>query len=279
MSYLWIVITLILLVWVWIWFFNRAFSHIEKSIKWKFLLWWVLLVFVLFLYDFSFDYIWLDRSNFYIRDVFNIQSVSLFIAYWIAVLILITLLFKNIKNKNLILEIWVALLSLVILSLFWWGFWFTVLILYYILAAFTEEIFKFTVSNNQVESSWLHKISFLLFLSVLMWLSFSIAENVFSFIIQFVHWDITVWFILGRWVIASLIHCVSTWLIALMLLTIKKWWLIFKYFVALLLWAFVHIVYNIAIVNNITWIVFVLVIFSLVALSYLFFNMDEIYDN
>ena len=278
LNYLWIFITLVLLIWVWIWIFNQVFSQIEKDVKWKFLLWGALLVWILFLYDFSFDFLWIDREHFYLREVFNFPSVSLFITFWIAVLILITLIFKNIKNKSLLSEVGVALLAFVVLSLFWWWFWFTVLVLYYILAAFTEEIFKFTVSNNQSENVQSKKISFLLFLSVLIWLSFSISENIFSFFNQIVSWNLTVWFILGRGVIASLIHCVSTWLIALVLINLKKWWLFLRYFIALLLWSFVHIVYNLAIVNNITWLVFLLVILCLVCLSYLFFNMDEIYN-
>lgn len=278
LNYLWIFITLVLLIWVWIWIFNQVFSQIEKDVKWKFLLWGALLVWILFLYDFSFDFLWIDREYFYLREVFNFPSVSLFITFWIAVLILITLIFKNIKNKSLLSEVGVALLAFVVLSLFWWWFWFTVLVLYYLLAAFTEEIFKFTVSNNQSENIQSKKISFLLFLSVLIWLSFSISENIFSFFNQIVSWNLTVWFILGRGVIASLIHCVSTWLIALVLINLKKWWLFLRYFIALLLWSFVHIVYNLAVVNNITWLVFLLVILCLVCLSYLFFNMDEIYN-
>ena len=278
LKYIGIIITLVLLFWFWLWILNQLFSQLKLEVKWKSLLWWALLVCALAFYDWIFDAVWVDKWLFYLRDVFNFNSVSLFVVYWLIILVFITVLFRNIKNKKLILEILVAILSLIILSFFWWKLWLTVLVLYYILAAFTEEMFKFTVSNNQSQKSLDNKISLLLFLSVIIWLSFSIFENIYSFGLQLFNWWLTVWFIMGRGVIAALIHCVSTWVIALILMKMKKWWLILRYFVALLLGSLIHITYNLAIVNNYTWVIFLLVIFALIFLSYLFFNMDEIYS-
>lgn len=278
LKYIGIIITLVLLFRFWIRILNQLFSQLKFEVKWKSLLWWALLVWALALYDWLFDAIWVDKWLFYLRDVFNFNSVSLFIVYWLIVLVFITLLFRNIKNKKLLLEILVAILSLIILSFFWWKLWLTVLVLYYILAAFTEEMFKFTVSNNQLQRSEESKISLLLFLSVIIWLSFSIFENIYSFGLQFLNWWLTVWFILGRGVIAALIHCVSTWAIAVILMKMKKWWLVLRYFVALLLGSLIHISYNLAVVNDYTWVIFLLVVFALIFLSYLFFNMDEIYS-
>ena len=278
LKYIGIIITLVLLFRFWIRILNQLFSQLKFEVKWKSLLWWALLVWALALYDWLFDAIWVDKWLFYLRDVFNFNSVSLFVVYWLIVLVFITLLFRNIKNKKLLLEILVAILSLIILSFFWWKLWLTVLVLYYILAAFTEEMFKFTVSNNQLQRSEESKISLLLFLSVIIWLSFSIFENIYSFGLQFLNWWLTVWFILGRGVIAALIHCVSTWAIAVILMKMKKWWLVLRYFVALLLGSLIHISYNLAVVNDYTWIIFLLVVFALIFLSYLFFNMDEIYS-
>lgn len=278
LKYIGIIITLVLLFRFWIRILDQLFSQLKFEVKWKSLLWWALLVWALALYDWLFDAIWVDKWLFYLRDVFNFNSVSLFVVYWLIVLVFITLLFRNIKNKKLLLEILVAILSLIILSFFWWKLWLTVLVLYYILAAFTEEMFKFTVSNNQLQRSEESKISLLLFLSVIIWLSFSIFENIYSFGLQFLNWWLTVWFILGRGVIAALIHCVSTWAIAVILMKMKKWWLVLRYFVALLLGSLIHISYNLAVVNDYTWVIFLLVVFALIFLSYLFFNMDEIYS-
>jgi hypothetical protein len=278
LKYIGIIITLVLLFRFWIRILNQLFSQLKFEVKWKSLLWWALLVWALALYDWLFDAIWVDKWLFYLRDVFNFNSVSLFVVYWLIVLVFITLLFRNIKNKKLLLEILVAILSLIILSFFWWKLWLTVLVLYYILAAFTEEMFKFTVSNNQLQRSEESKISLLLFLSVIIWLSFSIFENIYSFGLQFLNWWLTVWFILGRGVNAALIHCVSTWAIAVILMKMKKWWLVSRYFVALLLGSLIHISYNLAVVNDYTWVIFLLVVFALIFLSYLFFNMDEIYS-
>ena len=277
LKYLWIIVTLILLVWLWIWIFNQVFSKLKSEIKRKSLVWWALLVVVIALYDWMFTTLGMNKELFYLREVFNFLSVSLFLGYWLCILLLITLLFRNIKNKKILLEIAVALLSLIILSVFWWQLWFVSLVLYYILAAFTEEMFKFTVSNNQSETLDEKKVSLLLFLAILIWLSFSISENIYAFISQLFGWELTVGFILGRGLIASLIHCVSTWAIAFILMKIKKWWLLFRYFVALLLGSLIHIFYNISIAYNLTWLVFIFVLIAVVFLSYLFFHMDEIY--
>ena len=278
LKYIGIIITLVLLFWFWIWILNQLFSQLKLEVKWKSLLWWALLVLALAFYDWIFDAVWVDKWLFYLRDVFNFSSVSLFVVYWLIILVFITILFRNIKNKKLLLEILVAVLSLIILSFFWWKLWLTVLVLYYILAAFTEEMFKFTVSNNQSQRIDENKVSLLLFLAILIWLSFSISENIYAFISQLIDWDLSVGFILGRGLIASLIHCISTWAIALVLMKIKKCGLLFRYFVALLLGSLIHIFYNISIVYNLTWLVFIFVVLALIFLSYLFFNMDEIYS-
>ena len=278
LKYIGIIITLVLLIWFWIWILNQIFSKLKIEIKWKSLLWGALLVWALVFYDWFFDIVWIDRSLFYLRDVFNINSVALFVVYWLVVLLIITLMFRNLKNKELLLEILVATMSLIIFSFFWWQFWSAVLILYYILAAFTEEMFKFTVSNNQFQKVFDKNISLLLFLSVIIWITFSICENIYSFGVQLLNDNLSVWLILGRGLIASLIHCVSTWAIAIVLMKIEKWLLIFRYFIALLLGALIHIFYNLSIVYNYTFVMFFLVIIALIFLSYLFFNMDEIYN-
>ena len=278
LKYIGIIVTLVLLFWFRIWILNQIFSNLKLDIKWKSLLWGALLVFALAFYDLGFDLVWIDKWLFYLRDAFNVNSLSLFLIYWLLVLVLITLLFRNIRNRKLLLEIFVAILTLIIFAFFWWIFWFAVLVLYYILAAFSEEMFKFTVSNNQSQRVFDGNVSLLLFLSVIIWITFSIFENIYSFGVQLFNDNLSVWFILGRGVIASLIHCVSTWAIAIILLKLKKWSLMFRYFVALLLGSFIHIIYNLSVVNNFTWVIFLLVILALVFLSYLFFNMDEIYN-
>jgi hypothetical protein len=278
LKYIWIIITLVCLVWLWIWIFNQVFSNITVKVKYKSLLWWAVLVSFLALFDYAFDFFWIDKQLFYIRNVSNISSISIFLMYCLFVLLFITLLFRNLKNNKIILEISVAILSALIIAFLWLWTWIAVLILYYILAAFSEEIFKFTVSNNQLVKYKDNKISIILLLSLLIWLSFSISENLYSFFVQLFNENLSIWFILGRGLIASLIHCVSTWAIALLLMKIKKWWLLFRYFVALFFGSLIHITYNLSVVNNYIWVIFILVIFALIFLSYLFFNMDEIYS-
>ncbi|MBQ9554010.1 hypothetical protein IJU97_03500 [bacterium] len=60
----------------------------------------------------------------------------------------------------------------------------TALVSYYLLAAFTEESFKFTVSNNQSEVLSKKEVSSLLLLAILMGISFSLSENLLAFFMQ-----------------------------------------------------------------------------------------------
>lgn len=61
------------------------------------------------------------------------------------------------------------------------------LVLYYILASSTEEIFKFTLGNNQSESTKKIGSSMLLLFSLLIGFSFSIAENGLAFMLQMIN--------------------------------------------------------------------------------------------
>ena len=152
------------------------------------------------------------------------------------------------------------------------------LVSYYLLAAFTEEGFKFTVSNNQVEKVEKKEISTLLLLAILMGLSFSISENLLAFItILSQGGEITTSMLFWRGLIAALIHCVSTGMIALVLMKIKKGGLLFRYFVALFLGFSIHVCYNLALVYGLSWLVILEAIAAFIALSYLTFHIDELY--
>lgn len=246
--------------------------------KRKIFLWWAILVLVLACYERIFSYLGIDKTLFYIRDVFNVFSVSLFIVYIILVLLGITFLFKNRKNRNILLELGVILFSLIILALWWPAGGLTALVSYYLLAAFTEESFKFTVSNNQSEVLSKKEVSSLLLLAILMGISFSLSENLLAFFMQIFQWEtLTTSFILWRWLIAALIHAVATGTIALVLMKIKKWGILLRYFIALLLWFAIHIAYNLALLYGLSRLVVLLAIASFIRLTYLIFHIDELY--
>ncbi len=278
MSYLWIIITLIILIRFWTWILNQVFSHLQNVKKWQLFLWWALLVLSLFLYEWAFSFFWIDKSLYYIRENFSFWSASLFIFYGVLILLWIMLVFHNWKNKNILLQCGIMIFSLLLLALGWEFWWLSAIVCYYLLAVFTEESFKFSVSNNKVESLEKKEVSTLLLLSLLMGLSFSISENLLAFITQlFQGWELFVSMLFWRWLIASLIHCVATWTIALVLMKMKKWGLLLRYFVALLLGFSIHIVYNLSLVYNSPLIVVCLAVFAFIALTYLVFHIDELY--
>jgi len=276
---LWIIITLILLIWFWTWFIHQVFSHLKITNKWKLFLWWIILVWILFLYEWLFTWLWIDKAAFYIRDAFNITSAWGFILYWLLALLVITLVFRNLRDKKILTQILAVLISIVVLALWWWVFWLWSLLCYYLLAAFTEEALKFTVGNNHSEKAEGKTISTLLLFSLTMWLSFSIAENLLAFIVLLLNWwEITTWMLIARWLVAALVHCVATWAIALVLMKMKKWWLLLKYIVALLLWFLIHFIYNFSSINWYAWVILLITVFSFIGLSYLLVNLDELYE-
>lgn len=98
----------------------------------------------------------------------------------------ITFIFKQIKNKKIWIQILVAVLTLMILAFIGTTLNSSTLILYTLLAASVEEFFKFTVGNNQSESTNTTSPSTLLLFSLLIGFSFSIAENVLAFVLQLI---------------------------------------------------------------------------------------------
>lgn len=274
----WLLITLLLLIWFWTWFLNQVFSRLKQISFRKFLIRWSVLVALLFAYDQAFILFDRDKQLYFIREVISVPSVAGFLGYGLLVVSGITLIFGHYNKKKIWLQILVGILSL--LMVVFCGVWlgFTTMVLYYFLAAFTEEIFKFTLGNNRSETSDPSRSRLLLF-ALLVGFSFSIAENVLAFWIQLFHGEmISSWTLLWRGLMAALVHCVATGIIALLLIKVKKGWLVLRYGVALLGGFLFHAAYNLALVFWFSWIAVLITVFWGIGLSYLLFNLDELYE-
>ncbi len=275
----WLLITLLVLVWFWTWFLNQVFSRLKQMSFWKFLMRGGILVGLLFAYEQFFSFFDRDKQLYFIREAISVPSVAGFLGYGLLVVSGVTLIFGQYKKKKIWLQIFVGILSLLIVVLGGVKLGLTTLVLYYLLAAFTEEIFKFTLGNNQSEASLSPSRSQLLLFSLLIAFSFSIVENLLAFWIQLFHGEmISSGMLLWRGLMASLVHCVATGLIALLLIKGKKIWLFWNYSVALFVGFFFHSVYNLSLVWGLSWLAVLVAVLWGVGLSYLLFNLDELYE-
>lgn len=276
-----ILISILVLIWFWTRFLNQVFSRLaaEKISKWGLLLWGGVLVFLLFIYEKILSFFGLDHSIFFIRENITIESVSSFLGYGFLVVAGLTLVFKQFNNKKIWLQIFIGFFSMVFLALAGKASWLGILILYTILAASTEEIFKFILGNNQSASTLHSTPSTLLLFSLLIGFSFSIVENGLAFVLQLLHGSgVTTGMIVGRGLLASLIHIVATGSIALIMLKCKKIDLRGRYTLALLVGFTIHICYNLSLHWGLPFVSVLLAIGGGISLSYLIFHLDEVYE-
>lgn len=276
-----ILISILVLIWFWTRFLNQVFSRLaaEKISKWGLLLWGGALVFLLFIYEKILSFFGLDHSIFFIRENITIESVSSFLGYGFLVVAGLTLVFKQFNNKKIWLQIFIGFFSMVFLALAGKASWLGILILYTILAASTEEIFKFTLGNNQSASTKYPSPSTLLLFSLLIGFSFSIVENGLAFVLQLLQGsEVTTGMIVGRGLLASLIHIVATGSIALIMVRCRKIDLRGKYTLALLLGFTIHICYNLSLHWGLPLVSILLAIGGWISLSYLIFHLDEVYE-
>lgn len=217
-----ILITIFFLIWFRSRFLSQIFSKIPEIKLKKFLIRGAILVALLFMYEQLFSIFGWDKEHYFIREIISLESVTGFIGYGLLVVCAITLIFRNFNKKKIWLQIIIGLFSMIIIT--FWGIKIGLasLMIYYALSAFTEEIFKFTLGNNQSESEENHSSSGLLLFTLLIGFSFSIAENILALGVQFFHGEaLSSGTLLGRGLIAALVHCVATGLIALILMKMK----------------------------------------------------------
>ena len=278
---LWLLISLFILIWFWSWFLNQVFSCLstEKISKWILLLRGGVLVLVLFGYEKLLPLLGLDHSLLFLRENITLWSTANFLVYSLLIVIGITFIFKQIKNKKIWIQILVGCLVLIGLTFIGTTLRSSTLILYTLLAASVEELFKFTLGHNQSESSKKINPSSLLLFSLLIGFSFSIAENLLAFLLQLVQWSsITTGMLVWRGLVTAFIHIVATGSIAFIIMKYRNIGLFWRYIFALLLGFSIHSIYNLSLEAGLSFVSILLAVAGGIALSYLIFHLDELYE-
>lgn len=273
----------IIVIYVWIWILNEVFPD-KKSKYWvsiKILLISLLLVAWLFFYKNilgRFGMSELDLNN-------NIteKSIWLFILYCMTFLVFIGLVSGNIGKKNFLNILWVGL---VIFAGIGYGGYLTginMIVMYYLLAAYAEEILKFWNGDSSFLGMKRTNKSDLIFFCILAGLGFSIVENILYLWVGFLNqWISLVWLSIWRWVIGSLLHVVTTGLVALVVMKSlgeHRWKFVLSMIAWILVWFGVHALYNISLVNWWNFVSIPLIIISFFVLSYLLFRSDLLFEN
>lgn len=275
------IITSILLIYVRIWIINTIFSQqkIKIHITIKIFGLSFILVWLLFAYKYVLWMLW--QENLTLTNNINTKSIILFISYIIIFATTITIFFKN-RYKTIIqiLFIW----SLFFITIAYGGLliWINTILLYYIIAAYAEEYIKYSTGNNVFLANKETNQSNLIFFCVLIWLWFSTVENIFYMIHNIVNNENTniVHLLMGRGLVSTLIHIVSTSAIALIMIKTKNNNnIIIAIILGIIVGVWIHSIYNISLQYNLSYITIPLIIGILFLMSYITFQSDIIYKS
>jgi len=275
------IITSILLVYVRIRIINTIFS--QKKIK----IWITLKVFGLAIVIvgslFAYTYLlwFFGQQNLALTNVIDTKSLLLFVAYCTLFVVLVTIFFKNrYKRIAQILLIW----SIFFIALAYGGFlaWINTLLLYYLVSAYAEEYMKYSAGNNLFFANKEPNESNLIFFCILVWLWFSAVENILYIINNVLNNENIniINMLIGRGLVSTLIHIVSTSLIAFIMIKTKKTNnMIVPVILGIIGWFWLHSIYNISLQYNLNYITIPMVILSFFLMTYLTFQSDIIYSS
>jgi len=267
----------IFILYIWIWLINTAFG--KNSLKgkyiWKIILIWILLVGGLVSYKYLFSHTE-SGLNLNIMDNLNIKTLSIFWLYCVWILTVLLFIFR--KRANIILQVFLGWAIFFLMISFWWLFlWVNSLILYYIITAYAEEYMKYTSSTTLL---WdvSNEIKDWIFFCVIIWLGFSLIENIF-YLISFIDssWNL-VSLLIGRWLISALLHVVATTTIWALYYSLKQ--KIFRpvaLFVSIVWWVLLHWWYNLWLEYKLSIVTIPMVVFFFFLLSFFLFKSDMLY--
>jgi len=273
------IITSILLVYVRIRIINTIFS--QKKIK----IWITLKVFGLAIVIvwslFAYTYLlwYFGQQNLALTNAINTKTLLLFVGYCTIFVVLVTIFFRNrYKKIAQILLIW----SIFFIALAYGGFlaWINTLILYYLVSAYAEEYMKYSAGNNMFLANKEPNESNLIFFCILVWLWFSAVENILYIGNNLLNNQSVniVNLLIGRGLVSTLIHIVSTSLIAFIMIKTKKTNNIIIPVILGIIWGFwLHSIYNISLQYSLTYITIPLIILAFFLMTYLTFQSDIIY--
>ena len=120
-----------------------------------------------------------------------------------------------------------------------------ILIPYYLVLAYTEELLKFSLAQYEENTENQTSISQLLALSLSVAFAFALIENSLALILMLLGGnEVSSGFLIGRGLIATMVHLLATGAIALILLKLRKVIRYLAYPLALGVGFLIHSIYN-----------------------------------
>ena len=274
-------ISSLVIVYVRIWIVNTIFSDkkIQIHLTLKIIVVWLILVGILFFYRYILQYS--GYTKLYFLDNPDRKSIGLFIAYCIAGILLLTTFSQSryMKILNIIFLWW-----LLFIALSYGGYltWLNTLVLYYLVSAYAEEYLKYSSSTTLfLKEGWVNSRD-LIFFCILIGLGFSITENLLYIVWNAFHHESVsvVGVALGRGLISTLIHIVSTSMIAFITLFLQKRWnFTLSFIVGIIGWFGIHVLYNISLNYSLNYISIPLIVVCFFLLTYLLYQSDILYEH
>lgn len=274
---LWIIITLYVRIWI----INNSFKNKKIKTTTSVCIFALSLILVSFLYFYKeiLGLFWLEKL--YFSNNITLSTICLFIFYCLTFLILITLSLKNTKNKNNRNFIIVSIALFVWIGIGWIITWINTIVMYYLISCYAEEILKFWIWENVLlhTESKTNKTDLILF-AIISALGFSVIENIFYLIVLASGGEWNAITTIGRSIFTTLLHIVTTWLIAFFI--IKKDKKNIKYRIKCLIWIIcgftLHGCYNLSLAYSYKLFSVIILIVCYFILTYILFNTDSIYD-
>ncbi len=219
------------------------------------------------------------QENLALTNIINSKSLLIFVGYCTLFVAIVTIFFRNRYKRILqILLIW----SLFFIALAYWGFLtgINVLLLYYLVSAYAEEYLKYSTGNNLFLANKETNESNLIFFCILIGLGFSAVENILYIINNIINNESVniINLLVGRGLVSTLIHIVSTSLIAFITIKSKKinnvlvWALL-----GIIGWFWLHSIYNISLQYSLSYVTIPLIVLCFFLMTYLTFQSDIIY--
>lgn len=237
----------------------------------------IIIVGSLFAYTYLLGYI--GQIDFALTNSIDTRSLSIFVGYCTIFALLITILFRNrYKRIAQILLIWS--LFFIALAYGWLIIGMNALILYYLVSAYAEEYMKYSAGNNMQLAEKEPNENNLIFFCILIGLWFSAVENILYIGNSMINSE-TVNIsnlLIGRGLVSTLIHIVSTGLIAFIMIKTKRTnSIIIPVILGIIGGFWLHSIYNISLQYNLSYITIPIVILSFFLMTYLTFQSDIIY--
>ncbi|MFA6256514.1 MAG: PrsW family glutamic-type intramembrane protease [Candidatus Absconditabacterales bacterium] len=273
------IITSILLVYVRIRIINTIFSQkkIKIGITLKVFGLATIIVGSLFAYTYLLGF--LGQQNLALTNIIDTKSLLIFVAYCTIFVVLITIFFRN-RYKRIAQILLIG--SIFFVALAYGGFLVGInsLLLYYLVSAYAEEYMKYSGGNNLFLANKEPNESNLIFFCILVGLGFSAVENILYIVNNLLNNQSVniVNLLIGRGLVSTLIHIVSTSLIAFIMIKTKRNNSIIIPIILGIIGGFgLHSIYNVSLQYSLSYITIPIIILAFFLMTYLTFQADIIY--